>query len=250
MGAAARAALCAALFSALLLTGCGIGCYKTYYVGRGEDIDEVCSRFEMTPDQLRKENHIEPGYELKSGDRIYIPCSNYEKKDKKKGDASKKSADADLPKPAAPKGGHLPGAKPPLSTEGGRESAKAPTPSASVRFAWPIEGEVLRGFSDGRDAAGNGLDVKASAGGSVRVAGNGKVEYAGTPANAYGPMILVSHGDGFYTVYSRLGAITVKKGQSLEKGALIGTAGAEGYIHFEVRSGKKAVDPVLYLPKQ
>lgn len=228
----------AALLIFILLTGCGIGkCFEAYDVGRGETIGSVSSKFDMSPDQLRKINHIESDYELHPGDRIFIPCENYAAKPGKA-----KNADPP-PRPHAP-------AAQPKKELSRSEAGDKPAAGAFARFAWPLEGEVVRGFTDGRDASGNGLDLKAEPGASMRAGGDGRVEYAGTPANAYGPMVLVSHDGGYYTVYSRLGSISVKKGDKVTMGRVIGSAGSEGYVHFEVRAGRKAVDPLLYLPKR
>lgn len=232
-----RALVVMALLPAL--SACGIGrCYKPYDVKSGDTVGSVASRFDIPPEELRRLNKMDRGYELHAGDRIFIPCEYVEGKPAKEQAKSAPSPHAPIAPPA------------PKSGQGAKEERKAPAPPASVRFAWPVEGEVVRGFTDGKDASGNGLDLKAQAGGSVRAAAEGKVEYAGTPANAYGPMVLISHDDGFYTVYSRLGSIAVKKGDSVAGSKVIATAGTEGYVHFEVRAGKRAVDPVLYLPKR
>lgn len=224
-----------------VLASCGIGrCYKPYDVKSGDTVSSIASRFDISAEELRRLNRMERDYELHSGDRLFIPCEYVEGK----------SAKAQVKTAPTPHTQTAPTAAPSQDRERKEEERGAPAPSPSVRFTWPTDGEVVRGFKDGKDASGNGLDLKASAGGTVRAAAAGKVEYAGTPANAYGPMVLISHEDGFYTVYSRLGSIAVKKGESVQKSKAIASAGTEGYIHFEVRAGRKAVDPVLYLPKR
>lgn len=231
-----RAAILA-LIVAPLIAACGIGrCYKPYDVKSGETVGSVSSRFDMSQEELRRLNRMDSGYELHAGDRLFIPCEYSETKQDKQQSAKAPAPSAPVisSKQDAPK----------------KEDPKTSAPPPSVRFSWPVDGQVVRGFTDGKDASGNGLDLKSPAGGSVRAAASGRVEYAGTPANAYGPMILLSHEDGFYTVYSRLGSISVKKGESVPNLKVIGSAGTEGYIHFEVRAGRRAVDPVLYLPKR
>jgi len=63
-------------------------------------------------------------------------------------------------------------------------------------------------------------------------------------------MILLAHAEGVYTVYSRLGSLAATTGERVAKGQKIGVAGGEGFIHFEVREGRKPVDPLLYLPRR
>lgn len=126
----------------------------------------------------------------------------------------------------------------------------AAAPTGEARFRWPLAGQVVRGFSEGKDAAARGLDIKASPGRTVRAAGDGVVTYAGTLVPAYGPMVIVAHDGGFHTVYARLGSIEVSVGQRLAAGNPVGQSGQDNYIHFEVRQGETARDPLLYLPRR
>ncbi|MDD2505393.1 MAG: phage tail tip lysozyme [Bacilli bacterium] len=74
----------------------------------------------------------------------------------------------------------------------------------------------------------------------------------------YGNYIVISHGDGNYTLYAHLheNSITVQKGQSVNQGQVIGKMGSSGrstgsHLHFEIRIGSNdissAVDPLNYI---
>lgn len=74
----------------------------------------------------------------------------------------------------------------------------------------------------------------------------------------YGNHVIIQHADGNYTLYGHLyeGSITVKQGDSVEQGQVIGKMGSSGnstgaHLHFEVREGQNAysatVDPKNYI---
>lgn len=76
----------------------------------------------------------------------------------------------------------------------------------------------------------------------------------------YGNYVIIQHTDGNYTLYAHMDAnsITVKAGESVEQGQVIGKMGSSGYstgahLHFEVREGQNtsssAVDPLKYISK-
>lgn len=108
-------------------------------------------------------------------------------------------------------------------------------------------------------AGANNQPIIAAEGGEVITAVDG---YGNTYPNnrVYGNYVIISHGNGCYTVYGHLlKGLTVKKGQHVAKGQTIGFMGNSGYscgqhLHFELRKGGNsksyAVDPLDYLTVQ
>ena len=81
----------------------------------------------------------------------------------------------------------------------------------------------------------------------------GKVIYSGDGVSGYGHLIILQHRDDLFTVYGFNQSNRVRQGDYVgqgEKIALSGTppSGGSARLHFEVRQGKQAVDPLLYLP--
>ncbi len=121
------------------------------------------------------------------------------------------------------------------------------------KLMWPVNGRVVRGFGYYRDPRygvkikSSGIDIATSYGREVVAAEGGKVVYAGR-LEGYGNVVILEH-DGFFTVYANLNRVTVRLNQKVKRGQKIGTAGRRP-VHFEVRlgSGRKAVDPLEYLP--
>ena len=130
---------------------------------------------------------------------------------------------------------------------------------ATVPYRKPVIGEVefTSGFgirSDpflGRPAMHTGLDFRAQAGDPVRATANGKVASAGW-AGGYGRMIEIDHGNGLATRYGHLSEISVKIGDVIKIGQVIGAVGSTGrstgpHLHYETRIDGEAVDPQKFL---
>jgi murein DD-endopeptidase MepM/ murein hydrolase activator NlpD len=88
-------------------------------------------------------------------------------------------------------------------------------------------------------AAAPGTPVKATAAGTVRVAGN---------AAGYGTTVLLEHGQGVETRYGHLESVAVARGQRVEAGQVIGRSGNTGrstapHLHYEVLVNGRPVDP-------
>lgn len=88
-------------------------------------------------------------------------------------------------------------------------------------------------------------------GSSVVAAARGTVTTAVTrDRGGYGRYVVVDHGNGETSLYGHLKAVTVQVGQSIDKGALLGTLGSSGnstgpHLHFEERSGRSVLRAVL-----
>lgn len=105
-------------------------------------------------------------------------------------------------------------------------------------FATTIGSDVYRGQGH------NGIDFRASIGTPVLAAADGMIKDFGNtdsvcPGGSYGKWIIVEHANGLSTLYGHLSTITVVKGQSVIKGAIIGYSGDSGYttgphVHFTV----------------
>jgi hypothetical protein len=96
---------------------------------------------------------------------------------------------------------------------------------------------------------GPGVEIRASAGSVVRAAFAGRASFADR-YGAYGRIVILDHGDHYYTVSGNLDEIDVKIGQDVGAGERIGTVGDDGQgsmLYFEVRHGSQAVAPGPWL---
>nr|WP_321362315.1 M23 family metallopeptidase [uncultured Hyphomonas sp.] len=97
----------------------------------------------------------------------------------------------------------------------------------------------------------NGIDMAAYHAAPIVAAGPGVISYAG-PRSGYGRLVEIDHGHGFKSRYGHLSGITVKKGQTVEVGDLVGKMGTTGrstgdHLHFEVWFNGKPYDPIKFL---
>lgn len=117
-------------------------------------------------------------------------------------------------------------------------------------FVWPVRGRVLAEFSEPRR---KGIDIEARPGDPVVAAAAGRVTYSGTGIPGMGKLIVIKHPNGYITVYAHNRDILVKEQQEVNRGQKIAEAGASDAerpkLHFQIRKGAAAVDPLLYLPK-
>ncbi|MBR2912331.1 MAG: M23 family metallopeptidase, partial [Oscillospiraceae bacterium] len=133
-------------------------------------------------------------------------------------------------------------------------------------FAWPCPGyyyiSSYYGWRWGRmhkgyDIAQNkGATIVASRAGTVIGVSTGcshnYPKSSNCCGNGYGNYVLVSHGDGFSTMYAHMQSVNVSVGQSVKKGQSLGKVGCTGHstgfhLHFEIRKNGSAVNPGNYL---
>jgi murein DD-endopeptidase MepM/ murein hydrolase activator NlpD len=128
-----------------------------------------------------------------------------------------------------------------------------PERASTGQFRWPVRGRIISHYGVGADGVRNdGINIAVPAGASVKAAENGVVAYAGDELKGYGNLILVRHANDWVTAYAHNSEILVRRGDTVKRGEIIAKAGQSGsvdqpQVHFEVRQGSKAVDPMGYL---
>jgi septal ring factor EnvC (AmiA/AmiB activator) len=123
---------------------------------------------------------------------------------------------------------------------------------------WPVRGEVVGRFGPEHHprfnvvTPNNGIDISAPIGSPVRAVGKGRVDYTAEDYGTYGQIVILNHGDSYYTLYGHLSEISVSVGQEVSAGQIIGRSGDTGslkgpVLHFEVRRGGTALNPEDWL---
>ncbi|HZZ12062.1 MAG TPA: peptidoglycan DD-metalloendopeptidase family protein [Paraburkholderia sp.] len=140
---------------------------------------------------------------------------------------------------------------------GNAPAATTPSPNAPAAagpqqgvLLWPLRGPVLKAFAPGKS---NGIVIGGHPGDPVKAAATGRVVYAGTGIEAYGPLIIIKHDDSLITAYGQNSTLLVKEGDAVAQGQTIGEVGVDSRgvasIQFEVRQNGQPVDPLAWLPK-
>ena len=127
------------------------------------------------------------------------------------------------------------------------------------RLSMPVKGEIISKF--GAKTSGDyksftfqsGIDIKVDRGEPVRSVFQGKVMFAEW-FKGYGNLLIINHGENYYTLYAHLEEFFKTGGDTVEAGEVIATAGDTGSIkglrlHFEVRFHGEPVDPMKWLKK-
>lgn len=131
---------------------------------------------------------------------------------------------------------------------------------AAGRVPWPVRGEVVTHFGAnvhprfGTQTFSNGIDIRAAAGTPIHCVADGKVEFVDF-LPGYDKCIIVNHGRGYYTLYAHCTGVVVAPGNEIKGGDVIanvgdGSALKGNVLHFEIRKGKVAQDPIAWLVKR
>jgi murein DD-endopeptidase MepM/ murein hydrolase activator NlpD len=125
--------------------------------------------------------------------------------------------------------------------------------AGSLSFRWPVKGRVISGYGSKPGGLRNeGINISVPEGTDVRSAEAGVVAYAGNELKGYGNLILIRHEGGWVTAYAHNKDLFVKRGDTVKRGDVIAKAGQTGsvsspQVHFEVRKGATAMDPMRFL---
>ncbi|MFN2464809.1 MAG: peptidoglycan DD-metalloendopeptidase family protein, partial [Candidatus Dormibacteria bacterium] len=106
-----------------------------------------------------------------------------------------------------------------------------------------------------------GLDIIGAANSPVHAAADGVVLLATSSKDAqgnligYGNYVAIAHPNGFVTLYGHMNSLSVKEGQVVHQGEIVGQEGSTGlstgpHVHFEIRHNNEWVDPAPYLAGQ
>lgn len=120
-----------------------------------------------------------------------------------------------------------------------------------------ITQKFKKGIHDGIDLVGSGYTLDSIVAHSDGTVANVRSNYVTTDktGSSYGNFVLIKHNNGMYTLYAHLkyNSITVKTGNKVSKGQIVGYMGNTGHslgahLHFEVRDkNENKVDPTSYI---
>ena len=203
-------------------------------VVRGDTGYSISRRYGVNIADLMRENSIRKPYTLAVGQILNLPGGATPAAVP----ANRRTASTGNVKPA-PKGRVVALPAPPARSQSG--------------FRWPIEGQLASRFGPKEGGLHNdGINILAKQGTPVRSAESGVVVYASNALEGYGNLLLLKHADGWLTAYAHNERLLVNKGDQIDKGQIIARVGSTGgvtdpQLHFEIRKGRRALDPLDYL---
>ncbi|MBA3052826.1 MAG: peptidoglycan DD-metalloendopeptidase family protein [Candidatus Omnitrophota bacterium] len=131
-----------------------------------------------------------------------------------------------------------------------RQRASKPAQSADVSFSWPVKGKIVEHFGKIDLVRSLGIVIKADSP-AVKASASGIVSFCGEAGN-FGDTVIIKHAGGYHSVYAYLDSVSVKTGDTVASGALVGNCGSSKkhggrVLYFEIRFGTEAYDPMMYL---
>jgi murein DD-endopeptidase MepM/ murein hydrolase activator NlpD len=228
----------------------------THHVAAGETLFSLGRTYGVSPYAIADLNGLPHGATLKLGQEIRIPAgAQAAAKTKPVAPAAaspgtEEIADA-APAAAAPEvQAQQPSPPPAVVAEA---PVEAPVDTAPAGMRWPVRGKVISAFGAKPNGLKNeGINIAVPEGTSIRAAENGVVAYAGNELKGYGNLVLIRHDGGVVTAYAHAKELFVKRGDTVKRGDVIAKAGQTGSVsspqlHFEVRKGATALDPMQFL---
>ncbi len=205
---------------------------KTHIVKKGETLALIARTYKVDYKDIARLNGIKAPYTIYVGQKLWIR--------KGSGSASATRAPTSSSK------------KPPRASPS--PTVAAPS-KGSFRLIWPVKGRLSSKFGPRNGRKHDGIDVANKVGTPIVAAQSGEVVYADNKLTGYGNLIIIRHNASMFTAYAHSNRMYVSKGDKVRKGQHIADVGETGrvtgpHLHFELRRGDKAIDPLPYLPRR
>jgi septal ring factor EnvC (AmiA/AmiB activator) len=129
------------------------------------------------------------------------------------------------------------------------QGAPAGFASSRGRLLFPVAGRAEARPAHREGTNGPGLEIRAALGAVVRAVYAGRVAFADR-YGPYGRIVIVDHGDHYYSVSGNLGSSDVRVGDEITPGERLGTVGDDGQgamLYFEIRHGTETMPPGPWL---
>ncbi len=229
----------------------------------GETLSHVAARYQITSETLISFNEIKDVRNIKPNSVIKVPNMKGIVYVVKKNDSISSIASAyNIPKVDILDSNNLDnevlflGQK--LFIPGGRLPKDFLKEVLGETFIYPVQGVITSGYGYRPDpftrviSFHNGIDIANLANTPIKAAREGIVVTVGFNAGGYGKYIVISHSNGFQTLYAHLNSFAVKVGKKVSRGAIIGYMGSTGYstgnhLHFTIFKNGKTENPMKYL---
>ncbi|MEQ8736555.1 MAG: M23 family metallopeptidase [Rhodospirillaceae bacterium] len=218
---------------------------RLHTVRQGDNLYGISRQYGVDMRALAQKNGLVSPYTIYPGQQLAMPgSSTVIASSASMPTSSSGSSDQSRRGPSSP--APVASAPPPVAPP-------APPVRAGSRFVWPLEGRLLSKFGpSGQGLHNDGINIETERGAPVRAAENGVVAYSGNELQGFGNLLLLKHADGWMTAYAHNDELLVRRGDTVGRGQVISRAGSSGNVrspqlHFELRRGTKAVNPLEYL---
>jgi LysM repeat protein len=212
-----------------------------HVVKRGDTLSKISRLYRKPVADIAKANNIQLTALLKVGDRLVIPSAINNKPGGFPAKIPNHGADSVEPT------GEIAQAK-------AKDAVKATEKTTALpMFRWPVQGRIIASFGSSPNGERNdGINLAVPEGTPVKAAEDGVVSYAGNGLAGDGNLVLISHSNGYVTVYAHAKELLVKRGDQIKRGQVIAHSGQTGNVnapqlHFEIRRGATPLNPMRFL---
>lgn len=96
-----------------------------------------------------------------------------------------------------------------------------------------------------------GMDFSAERGSPIYATGDGKISRADNRAAGFGNHVRIDHGFGYISIYAHMDKISIRKGNKVKRGDIIGYVGSSGrsvapHLHYEITKDGKKINPINF----
>ncbi len=195
-------------------------------VQSGETLESIANEYDQTVEELAELNNMSAPYYLNKSQIITIKVSTAL--------LNKKNQEKSIRKSAI------------------REAENA-VQTNTAKFIKPIEGKIIIKFGEQTSKGkSKGVNIVANKGTIVRSIASGKVMFADNDTKFGNLLIIKLDNSDLYVAYAHLQDLIVQKGATVSQGEIVGHVGSTGdveypQLHFAIRQGKLAVDPLQYV---
>jgi murein DD-endopeptidase MepM/ murein hydrolase activator NlpD len=220
-----------------------------HQVRRGETAYSIARTYNVSVRALADWNGLGPDLSLREGQYLLIPVANATSA---RSVSSNTSPGVGTPTPVPPSAAQplpnertSPASAPTNNVPKSPELGQTRTAASASAFVMPVDGKIIRGFAKGKN---EGIDIAAAPGTAVRAAASGEVA-AVTKDTEGVPILVLRHAGNTLSVYAGIDGVKVAKGASVSQGQTIATVrnANPAFLHFEVRKGVEAIDPMTLL---
>lgn len=236
--------------------------WESYKVKKGDSVSKIAANHALSMDAIIASNDISNAKLLREEDTLRIPNMDGIPYTVKKGDALSKISNAmGVPLEAILDANDIqsetltPGKV--LFIPGAKMRSEDLKVILGDSFIYPIRGRLTSPFGWRNDPISGvrryhgALDLAAATGTPIKAAMDGRVSSVGINS-VYGKYIIISHANGYQTMYAHMSVTSVSQGAMVSQGTKIGEVGSTGYstgphLHFAIYKNGRAVNPLDFL---
>jgi murein DD-endopeptidase MepM/ murein hydrolase activator NlpD len=237
--------------------------YSTYKVRKGDSVSSIASRFGLhNISTILSANRIQSAKRVSVGQSLKIPSMDGVLYTVARGDSlARISSRYSVPVTAILDANDLVNetllSGQQLFIPGATLSSMDLRRALGELFLYPIKGRLTSSFGYRADpftgvrTFHTGIDLAAPTGTPIKATLDGRIATTGY-STVYGNYVIITHDDGYQSLYGHMSYIGVSRGQSVSQGQVIGKVGSTGYstgshCHFSLYKNGKMVNPLSLL---